>query len=489
MKVACLMLILFTAVTGLRSQGSILFDHYFIDRTMRIDYFQTGDADEVFFAIDQIYQQGIWAGNPKKLIDDFNSGMYYVRVYDLATNRLIYSRGFATLFGEYKTTDDAKHGIKKTYHQTMLVPHPKSKILLVVEGRDKHNILHPIFITKIDPGDVNIIRENPDENDDVLEIVKNGHPHDKVDLVFIAEGYAQNEKEKFKNDITRYTNVLFKAEPFKSNKSKFNVSGVFRPSAESGVDEPTKGIFRNTAVNGSYNALDTPRYLLVDDNKTMRDIAARVPYDAVIVITNTTRYGGGGIYNDYTIFTADDKWSENIFMHEFGHGFGNLADEYFGAPVAYNEFFPPGVEPHEPNITALLDPDNVKWKHLLSPGIEIPTPWGQDEMDSLRRERGEIAARLKKEISQLKKEGATQEKIQLLQTQLEETTQSIDEQIKQIRTKFQKQYKGKIGVFEGAGYSPRGLYRSEVHIGMFANGEYGKVSEEAILRIINHLSQ
>lgn len=479
-------LLLFT-VTICLSQTEPVFVNHFINKTMRIDYFQTGDSDEMYFSIDQIYQQEIWAGNPKKLIDNLNSGMYYVKVYELATNKLIYSRGFATIFGEYKTTDDAKNNIKKTYHQTLLIPYPKSNILLVIEGRGVQNVLRPIYQTKIDPADVDIIREEPNPNDIVVNVLENGHPHDKVDFVFIAEGYTTNDLEKFKKDINRFTAVLFRTEPYKSNKNRFNISGVFRPSIDSGVDEPTKGLFRNTVVDAAYNALDTPRYLLLDNNKSLKDISSKVPSDAVIVISNINRYGGGGIYNDYTIFTADDDRSESIFKHEFGHGFGNLADEYFGG-VAYNEFFPPGIEPHEPNITRFLDPENIKWKHLLTPGIPIPTPWGQDAMDSLRSEKAMYIKTVKSKISEIEKHGVSQKEIATLKNKIKEKSIFYDNQIAKIKKKYQEQYKGKVGLFEGAGYSPKGIYRSEVHIGMFYQGSYGPVSEEAILKMINHLS-
>jgi len=473
------------------SQDSLRFEDYFIDATMRVDYFQTGDAQELFFSIDQVYRQDGWAGCPEKLIDHMNGGMYYVKVYSIASNRLIYSRGFATIFGEYKTTDPAGKGIKKTYHQTLLIPYPKSSVLFVIEGRDKnhHQVLSPIFSTTIDPEDVNIIRYAPDPRNKVFTILENGNPHEKVDLVFIAEGYTEDKEEKFLADAKRMTNVLFNSEPFKTHKQRFNVRCVLRPSAESGVDQPTKGIFRNTAVSAAFNALDLPRYLLIDDNKALRDIASSVPYDAVITIADCERYGGGGIYNDYTMTTVDHERSEDVFMHEFGHAFGNLADEYFTSTVSYNEFYPPGIEPHEPNITALLDPQNIKWGHLLTPGIEIPTPWGQDEMESLRLERDVIIADLKKQIEVLKKNQAGADEINILEAKIKETWESYGSQIKQIMAKFLDLYKGKIGVFEGAGYSPKGLFRSEVHVGMFYRGEYGKVSEEAILKQIMHLSR
>jgi hypothetical protein len=491
-KRLCLILVfLGFFLSPLSSQTEIRFDDYFLDATLRVDYFQTGDAQELFFSIDQIYKQEGWAGNTEKLIDHFNSGMYYLKVYSISSNKLIYSRGFATLFGEYRTTDPAHQGIKKTFHQTLLLPFPKSSILLVIEARDpKHqNSLCPLFSAKLDPQDVNTIHHTPSLDDKVFTLIENGHPHDKVDLVFVAEGYTQDQTEKFQNDIKRLTEVLFNTDPFKSQKHRFNVRGVFRPSSESGVDQPHKKIFRNTAVSASFNALDLPRYLLIDDNKSLRDIASGAPYDSIIVIANSERYGGGGIYNDYTMTTVDNERSEDVFMHEFGHGFGNLADEYFASTVSYNEFYPPGIEPHEPNITALLDPEHIKWGRLLTPGIKIPTPWGQDEMESLRKQRNTAVAELKKKIKHLQQNQPDSEEINILKNKIEDTEKSFNTKIEGIKEKYQNLYQGKIGVFEGAGYSPKGLYRSEVQVGMFHNGEYGKVSEEALLKQILQLSR
>ncbi len=489
MKKTCILLLALFSFSALLISEDIRFDAYFTDNTMRIDFYQTGDSDEISISLDQIYKYPIWAGNPEKSIDTMNLGMYYVKVVDKATKRLLYSKGFATLFGEYKTTDDAKNNIKKTYLQTALIPYPKYPFIFIIEARDKSNLLYPQFVINIDPKDENIIREEPRSDDLVYKSIENGDPHDKVDIVFVSEGYKAEDWEKFKKDVDRFTKVIFRVEPFQSHKEKFNVSGVFRASQQRGADEPTKGIFKNTVLSSSYNALDTPRYLLIDDTKTLRDIASKVPYDTLIVIANTPRYGGGGIYNDYTIFTSDDERSENTLMHEFGHGFADLADEYFTSSVAYNEFYPPGVEPYEPNITALLNPENIKWKHLLSPGIPIPTPWGQEEIEILQKKKKEAEEETKQQILSLEQKGASKEEIMKLKNDLDFTFKQINNEIKKVLLKYQEKYKGKIGVFEGAGYSPRGLYRSEVHVGMFFNGEYGAVSEEAILRIIRHLSR
>ena len=462
------------------------FDEYFIDATMRIDYFHTGDHAEETVAIDQIYKQGQWSGVPTKLIDDLNYGLYFIKVYDINTNKLIYSQGFCSIFGEYKTTEPARNGIKNTYHESALIPCPKKPFFFVLEQRNKLNLLEPFFTKRIDPASANIITEKPDSRDKVFITLKHGDPKDKVDFVFVAEGYTQEQFDKFKTDVQRFTDAMFRAEAFKINETKFNVTGVFRASAESGVDQPTKDIFKNTVVSASYNALDLPRYLLVDDNKAMRDIASHVAYDRIIVLANTSRYGGGGIYNNYAIFTADDHRSESIFLHEFGHAFAYIADEYYNSTVSYNDYYPAGVEPIEENITALLDAENVKWKHLLSPGIEIPTPWGQEEIQALNDKKTRTTQKLQTRIEKLKEQDGKEKQIEKLTSKITLSNNQIDEEIREVKTKYQEKYKDKIGVFEGAGYSAKGLYRSRLTVGFFTNNQYNEVSQIAIQKVIDH---
>ncbi len=468
------------------SQQFSAFNDYFIDKTMRIDYFHIGDAKEETITIDKIYQYGIWAGNPKNLIDRFNNGVYYIKIYDIASNNLIFSKGFNCMFGEYKTTDPGINGVKKTFEESALIPYPKRPILFVLEKRDRKNILHPIFIQKIDPKAVEIIKEEPRKSDRVYVALKNGDPHKKVDLAWIAEGYTAEEYETFRKDVDHYLKVFFSIEPYKSNKEKFNIYGVFRPSSESGIDQPRKGIFKNTALNGSFNAFNLERYLLVDDNKTLRDVASCVPYDAIEILVNSKRYGGGGIYNDYAVSTTHNNLSENVFLHEFGHSFAGLADEYYSSEVAYNDFYPKGVEPTEPNITALLNPDNLKWKDLVSPGISIPTEWGKEELDRLQMERRKNLKEMNREISQLKQRGVSEGKIKKTREKFNKKTREIDQKIKKIREKYSF-LKDKVGAFEGAGYSSKGLYRPMLECLMFSNREkrFCKVCQRAILRMIN----
>ncbi|MCK5076353.1 MAG: hypothetical protein KAR38_08250, partial [Calditrichia bacterium] len=298
------------------AQSQPEFKKYFENKTMRVDYYFTGDAENYNITLDNIFQTGIWAGNQKNLLDPFNNGHYYIKIYDGNTNKLIYSKGFNSIFNEYITSGPAKKGIKKTYHKSALFPYPKSPVIFVIEERDEYNLLNPLYKLKIDPADYHIIKEKADSRGEVIEIKKSGHPGQKVDLVIIAEGYDKNEKEKFKSDLERVVNHLFSYEPYTDNQDKFNISGIFTPSAESGVDQPHKGIFKKTVLNASFNALDLPRYMLTEDNRTIHNLASNMPYDLVCIMVNCERYGGGGIYNEYAIFTIDHRLSDNVFVHE-----------------------------------------------------------------------------------------------------------------------------------------------------------------------------
>ncbi len=476
-----LCLFLFPVLAGAQAVSD--FEVYFTDSTMRVDYYHAGDAAQESITLDQVYRQGVWAGNPKSAIDSFNNGRYYVKLYAIADNRLIYSRGYSTIFNEYQTTTPAIEGTARTYHETVLVPHPKNPVLFVIESRDKKNILNPVFEVRIDPDDIAVNRENPDSRDMVYEAVKNGPCREKVDLVFIGEGYTAEQWKTFKSDVDRYAKVLFSTEPYKTLAKAFNITGVLRPSAENGVDEPRKKLFKNTSVNSSFNALNSDRYLLTEDTETMMDIAAKAPFDAIVILVNSERYGGGGIYNFYSVNTVNHSASENVFLHEFGHSFAGLGDEYYDSEVSYNEFYPRGVEPTEANVTALLDPGRLKWKELVSPGVALPTDWGKEKVEAVQEENRKLVQQMREAVAALKDQ--TGEEGKKVEQEFRDKIQKNDARIREIRDSY-KGLKNTVGAFEGAGYSSKGLYRPMMECIMFSNREkkFCKVCEKAIVDMI-----
>jgi len=477
------------AATAARSQQAVRFHDYFLDKTLRVDYYHVGDAKEELVTLDQLYEQGMWAGNPRRTIDDLGNGRYMVKVYDIATNNLIYSRGFDSYFGEYKTSEPAMKGVKRTYHESLLIPFPRHPVRFEILRRDKENIYHPLFIQRIEPDDYAIITEKPNRYDKVFRVLANGDPHEEVDLVFIAEGYTADQEEVFRKDVETFVNAIFSFEPFKSRRSNFNVSCVFRPSSDQGMDEPRQHRYKNTVIDASFNALGTDRYMLTENNRAYRDVASAVPYDALCILVNSDRYGGGALYNTFTISTTHNALSQRVFRHEFGHGFGGLADEYYASEVAYSDFYPKGVEPMEPNITALLDPRRVKWADQLSPGIGVPTEWGKAAYDSVRAQVGKLSRERNARLQDLENSGAGKEEIEKVRKEFDK--QAGDLQKKVLAFTLEHPLKNKVGVFEGAGFASSGLYRPMVNCLMFSNDqdEYCRVCQRGLERVIDFLTK
>jgi hypothetical protein len=470
--------------------GQVLFEDYFHDRTLRVDYYHIGNASEEILTLDHLKEGGPWAGNLKNLLDPSGLGRYAVKVYSIASNALIFSRGFDSYFGEYATTAPAKEGVKRTFHETVMIPFPKQKILLVFEKRNRQNLPAPIATFEIDPDDYHIIRESTSGRSPTFEVLHNGDPHEKVDLAIVADGYTAKEEVKFRKDLDRYVDVFFSEEPYKHLKSFFNIYGVFTVSPESGVDEPRQRSYRATALGCTFNSLDSDRYLLTEENRLLNDLAAQVPHDALIIMVNSKRYGGGGIYRLYSVFTSDGNWSSEVFLHEFGHAFAGLGDEYYTSDVAYEEFYPKGVEPTEPNLTALLDPSRVKWKDLLTPGLPVPTPWGQTTYDSLGAAREELAKEKGAHLAKLKDSGASAEELKRAAAPYDEKLKTLNGEL----TSFMEHHllRGKVGVFQGGGYLPKGIYRPTVNslMNQFNKSDrsFYPVNERAIERMVRWLS-
>jgi hypothetical protein len=467
-----------------QAQKGPAFDAWFVDRTMRVDYFHTGNAAEEMIALDQIYDQGIWAGSRTHLIDPFALGRYLVRVYDEASGTLIFSKGFDSYFGEYKTSDPAIQGVRRTYHESALLPYPRKPVRFTVEVKDRQNVFKAFFSQTIDPAALTVVRERLIPGVEVFEVLKSGEPRRKVDVAIIAEGYTAAEEAKLKADLDRFAAVFFKLEPYKSHRTAFNLYGVFKPSAESGCDEPSHGSFKSTAVGASFDALGSERYLLTEDNRSLRDIAAHVPYDALYIMVNHKRYGGGGIYNLYCTFTTDNQWYEYLFLHEFGHSFTGLADEYYTSQVSYNEFYPPGVEPAEPNITALLDPGTLKWKALVTPGTAVPTPWEKAPFDEMDNAYQKVRTEINDRIAKMKREGAATADVARVEEESERLSREHADKVDAFLQA--SKFWGKVGAFEGAGYAAKGLYRPMLDCLMFTKGAkpFCKVCEAAVLRTI-----
>lgn len=450
---------------------TIAFDRYFLDKTMRLDYFHTGTSEEEVYSYDEIVQEPFWAGSTSNLLDTLNLGAYLFKVYDIATNQLIYSRGFSSIFGEWQTTSEAANGIRRTFSESIRFPWPKQKIKVTIGTRDRENVFHDDWDFVIDPSWPNIRKSAPFSEIESFKIVKHGHHHEKVDIVFLPDGYTAEEMGKFRKDAKRFADILFSASPFSERKKDFNIMGLELPSGQSGVDNPRERIFKDNILGCSYNAFGLDRYVLTWENKTIRRAASRVPYEHIFILFNEEKYGGGGIYNLFAITSVDNELSGHVFVHEFGHSFAGLGDEYYSSNVSYNDFYPAGVEPWEPNITALLDPDNVKWKDLIEPGTPVPTPWGKEEYETTLKQ-------FSSDARKLRRSGASRSRLDSLAAARESWLESF------IAGQL---YAEKIGVFEGAGYSAKGLYRPAIQCRMFSNDilKFDAVCRQAIERVID----
>jgi hypothetical protein len=454
-----------------------------------LELYQTGDAHDETVTLRGIYEEPIWPGNPHFLISPFELCHYAIKVYDSASDRLIYSRDFDTMFAEYRTTTPAIEGTKKVFETAPRLPCPKKPARVSIERRDKQNVLSSIYTLNIDPSDYHIVRESADQGDWTFEVQKTGDPHDRVDLAFLAEGYTAADRDKFKADVERMTNFLFTVEPYKGLRDKFNVYGVFRPSAERGVDEPRQHSYKSTALGAGYNAFDLDRYLLTEEIHTMHRMAAQVPYDTIVVLVNTPRYGGGSICLDYCIASADHSTSPRIFVHEFGHSFADLADEYIGT-VAYNNMYPPGVEPLEANITELLDPKHVKWQRFLSPGIALPTSTGKSELRAVEDELSAFQKDAKAQITAALANGSAYDELMLATDKLTAREHEIQTRLDKAKA-YVAEVATKVGAFEGAGYMAKGMYRPQQFCWMGTAGPDGQfcvVCQQAIHQMIDYYS-
>ena len=378
------------------------------------------------------------------------------------------------MFNEWQSTDEALTGIYRTFHETLRLPYPKRKVQVTVSRRDKQMNLHEVFSTIIDPNSpTEVNHEKRPAQFKVAPIWENGSPHDKVDILILGDGYRKEDMEKFRKDARHFNDVMFSTSPFKERKREFNVRTIEIVSQDSGIDKPDKNIWKNTPLGTMYNTFGSARYVLTEEDKSLHDIAAAAPYDFILILVNDNRYGGGGIYNLYmTCYSQTDiagmEWQmDYVYVHEFGHSFGGLGDEYYSSQVSYNDFYQKGVEPWEPNLTALTDKDHLKWKGFVRNGTDLPTSWAKVRYDSLERLRGKLD-RLAPDYYK-KREPLYQAEQQILKD---------------------PSFRGVVGAFEGAGYVSEGVYRPSLDCRMFSLSltDFDPVCTAAINRVIDFYS-
>ncbi len=467
---AATLLLLTCGVSSANGQmASESFDRHFHSRTMRVDYFHTGGMGDEIVALDRVLSDGPWAGSLTHLVDDTNLGKFLFEVVDPGTNRVIYSRGFASIYGEWETTGEASR-MYRTFHESLRFPWPRHPVQVVLKKRDAAGAFHEMWSVPVDPDLPWVNPASPPSEGRVWSVFENGLPTEKVDLVLLSEGYTEAEMDKFHSDVARLVDRLFSTEPFMTRKSSFNVWAIDLPSDQSGVNRPHVGQFRRTPISAEYNIFGSERYLLTFDNRRLRDVLSAVPYEFVEILVNEAQYGGGGIYNAQATTAVDTDFADYIFVHEFGHHFAGLADEYYTSSVAYETGAEVHPEPWEPNVTALRDPARLKWANLVETGTPLPTPWDKDEYESHARS---IQARRRALIDSQ----APEAEFDALFAEQREVERELLHAMR---------HSGHVGAFEGAMYEAHGLYRSETDCIMFTRTDYFcRVCRRAIERVID----
>lgn len=380
MKKTLLFGLIIALFSGSVFSQSINFDDYFIEKSLRIDLLHAGNFESSHFYLDNLKKEPFWGGSKTNLLDKFDYGEHKVIVKDKSTGKEIYSRGYSTLFQEWASSPEAKT-VSKSFFETITVPYPKNPVIIEVYGRSKKTNFEKVFEFEVNPGSYFISPELSKKYPS-KKIIDNGPVSEKVDIVFLADGYTESEMEKFRKDADRMAGYFFSNSPFKENKDKFNFWIVESPSAETGTDFPKEKVYKNTIINSSFSTFDVDRYLMTYDIKTVRDLAANVPYDQIIILVNSDVYGGGGVYNYYSITSVDDDFSDFVIVHEFGHAFGCLADEYYTSEVGVEDYYDLKIEPYEPNITTLVNFDK-KWKSMVESGTPVPTPETPDNKNKV----------------------------------------------------------------------------------------------------------
>lgn len=462
--------------------------------TLRVDYFHSGNAKTEHYALDRVVQEPLpWPGHPARSIDDTNLGTNLFEVRDAASNALLYSRGFGTVFSEWQDTDEAGK-IERGFQESVRFPKPDKPFLLRILKRDQKNAFQPVWQIALDPAGPEVIRSEPPSPLKPVPILINGPASDKVDLLIMGDGYTQREMPKFIASAKRLTRYLFSVSPFKERMRDFNVRAIAAPTPQSGVSRPSTGHYRASPLGTRYDIFASERYVLTLDNRALREIAQNAPYEFIEILVNNDTYGGGGIFGQFSTAAANNEWANYLFVHEFGHHFAGLADEYYTAPpekaassataaataassaapatssaaATASATQPARTEPWEPNVTA--NPQQPKWQQHILPGTQLPTPWPKQEYEAQLRSYQKRRAELRRQ------QRPEREMSQLFQQDFASTNALFN----------QSPQRNTIGAFEGANYAAYGYYRPEMQCLMLDRSErLCRVCQDGVHRVVD----
>ena len=406
------------------------FDRYFTDATLRLDYIFSGDVRNQEISVDALHQLPRWYGKRRHLSEVPMKGNGQVIVRDHTTGSVIYRNSFSTLFQEWLSYPEAQT-VRRSFENVFLTPMPKDTADVTIELYNTHLEVMATLTHTVVPTDILIRRTGYNHVTPYVTLQQAADTTRCIHIAYVAEGYQESEMNVFLDDVREAMSALFAHEPFKSLRDRFHIVALLSPSVDSGTSSPRKGIWKNTVLHSHYDTFYSERYLTTLHLKSLHDCLAGTPYEHIIVLVNSEQYGGGGILNSYNLTSTHHSRFKPVVVHEFGHSFAGLGDEY-----AYETeevpMYPHEVEPWEPNLTTLVD-FHGKWEDLIAEGTPIPTPLSKDR-----------------------------ESIQ-----------------------------NRIGVFEGAGYSPRGVYRACQDCRMRTN-EYPvfcPVCDRALRRVINFYTE
>lgn len=348
------------------------FNDFFADQTLRVNYIFSGNASQQMVALDELSSFDGWAGRRVNLDKVPVRGNGEISIIEPESRKVIYRQTFSSLFQEWLVTEEASK-VTKSFEATFLLPMPKNKAEIEITLLDNEGRLQTTMHHVVNPND-KLIRQRDNALTSRHEyLLKSGPSEECIDVAIVAEGYTADEMDLFLKDARTACDEIFRYEPFSKHKNRFNVVAVMTESTDSGVSVPQDNEWRTTAINSNFMTFYSPRYLTTNSIHLTHDQLAGVAYEHLIILANTDTYGGGGIYNSYTLTTAHHPQFKPVVVHEFGHSFGALADEYFyDEPDHTAGTYKLNYEPWEQNITSLVDFDS-KWADMVKNKQEIPT--------------------------------------------------------------------------------------------------------------------
>jgi hypothetical protein len=420
---------LFLLLCGITYVNAQHFDEYFVDKTLRINYLHIGNKNTEQLQFHHFTEVNQWSGTRSQLVEPYHYGDIMVEVLDPASQKLIFSRSYSCLFTEYRTTERGETEIARM-EESVNVPMPKQPVRVRFTSFDRSRVATVLKDTVLDPATLPM--ELAKKEYAVMNLHKGSSPDDAIDILFIPDGYAKSDAKTLRYDMKRFAKYVMNCTPYKENRRHVNIRAIMGFSEQSGITQPQNNFYVNTLLNCTYNALDLDRYLMCPGVWNLHDVADDAPYDVIIIICNSEKYGGGGIYNFYCTVYNHGQYPDYVVVHEMGHLIGGLADEYYTSEVSVQDFYPEGVEPTEPNLTTLVDFES-KWIDKVERGTPIPTPPVDKKDPNYNR----------------------------------------------------------IGAYEGGGYVAKGVYRPSLHCTMnsIVYNDFCPVCREVLERIIRYYSR